>query len=192
MDEFTEKLTRIFLLVNDWLKYAETKNAFILAFSGAGLTATITYLSAASSNNPSKSLLVGMIVATCFLCLTSLISAMSFLPKTNLEYIVWRRSRPSNKPKNLPHNTDNLYYFGHLFKYQPEELTEALNRVYFDNKVSNQNKKEYLHLANQIITNSEIALLKLKLFTVSLWSLIAAILTIPLVVLISLIIFHSV
>jgi hypothetical protein len=71
MDEFSEKLTRIFLLVNDWLKYAEAKNALMLAFSGAGITATVTYLSASSSSNPPKSLWIGTIIATCFLCLTS-------------------------------------------------------------------------------------------------------------------------
>jgi hypothetical protein len=192
MDEFTEKLTRIFLLINDWLKYAEAKNAFMLAFSGAGITATVTYLSTASSGNPPKSLWIGIIIATCFLCLTSLICATSFLPKTNLEYIVWRKAKPSNKSKDLPQDTDNLYYFKHLFKYKPEELIEALNHFYFDDKFSIQGKKEYLDIANQIVINSEITLLKFKMFTFSLWSLIVAIVVTPITVLVSLIVFHAI
>jgi len=43
--DLTTKLISIFQIVNDWLKFAEAKNAVLLAFSGAEITAIITYLS---------------------------------------------------------------------------------------------------------------------------------------------------
>ncbi|AFZ25436.1 hypothetical protein Cylst_3281 [Cylindrospermum stagnale PCC 7417] len=47
MDEVFPTLTAIFQNVNEWLKFAEAKNGILLAFSGAGITATITLLATA-------------------------------------------------------------------------------------------------------------------------------------------------
>ncbi|MGI2904357.1 hypothetical protein [Tolypothrix sp. VBCCA 56010] len=41
MEELTVKLRILLQLVNDWLKFAETKNAVLLAFSGTGITSTL-------------------------------------------------------------------------------------------------------------------------------------------------------
>jgi hypothetical protein len=183
MDEITNKLTAIFQVVNDWLKFSEAKNAILLTFSGAGITAILTYVSAAESIP--NFLLVGLLISILFLCFCSLICSISFLPRTNLEHIVWIRGNPARKFRSLQSDSDNFYYFGHLLKYQDTELLNSLNRLYFDNKIQPPYRKEHLDLASQIIINSEITFLKLKLFVFALWLLIASIAAVPLSLLIN-------
>lgn len=190
MDEVTEKLTKIFEIVNDWLKFAEAKNAVLLGFSGAGIAAALTYLSAAS--NIPKSIYIGLLITIFFLCLCSFFCSLSFLPKTNLEYIVWKKSKPNVNSQMRISDNDNLYYFGHLLKYQPIELMDAMNRLYFEGKISNFKKKEYLDLSTQIILNSEIAYLKFKIFSFSLYLLIISIISVPLCLILSIIIVRKI
>lgn len=185
MDEITAKLMSIFQTVNEWLKFSEAKNAILLAFSGAGITSVLTYISAASTIT--TPLLVGLLLSIFFLCSCSLTCSISFLPRTNLEHIVWARGNPSKKFRALQKDSDNFYYFGHLLKYQDTELLDTLNRLYFKYKLQSPYEKEHLDIANQIIINAEITFLKLRFFIVSLWLLITAITIIPLSLLISLI-----
>lgn len=190
MDEVTDKLTKIFDIVNDWLKYAEAKNAVLLGFSGSGIAAALTYLSAAS--NIPKSIYTGLIITIFFLCLCSFFCSLSFLPKTNLEYIVWKKSKPKVNSHLKISDNDNFYYFGHLLKYQPIELMDAINRLYFEGKISNSKKKEYLDLSTQIILNSEIAYLKFRIFSFSLYLLIISIISVPLCLFFSVVIYRGI
>lgn len=188
MDEVSDKLLKIFQIVIDWVKYAEAKNAVLLGFCGAGITAIITYLSTASKIL--NSLSIALPISLLNLCFCALFCAISFLPRINLEHLIWLRGKPSISRKRVSSNLDNLYYYGHLLKYKDEELLEAFNQLYFVNKINKPYNKEYLDLANQIIINSEIAFLKFKMFTFSLWFLIASILIIPIIVLSYLVIFR--
>lgn len=189
MDEVTAKLTTIFEVVKDWLKYAETKNAVFLAFAGAGMTAIITFLSTAQTI--SNSLRIGSLLAISLLCVCTLVCALSFLPRTNLERLLWMRGKPSKNPSKRLDQNDNLYYFGHLQKYQPIELLEALNKYYFEGKIQTPYKKEYEDLTCQITINSEITSLKLKFFNFALYFLIASIFAIPISIITSLIFYRS-
>ncbi|WP_416669306.1 Pycsar system effector family protein [Egbenema bharatensis] len=175
--EMIDKLQTILSMVNEWLKYAEAKNAVLLGFSGAGFTATITYLSAASDIG--QILEVGILITTLLLCICSLICSLSFLPKTNLEILIWRKQKPGRKSKGLPTDKDNLYFYGHLYKFNKDELLDALNRLYLEGLTKNLDKKEYGDLADQIIINSEIAYMKFKFFTWASYFLIAALLCTP-------------
>ncbi|MFN9405154.1 MAG: hypothetical protein ACK579_09560, partial [Dolichospermum sp.] len=106
----------------------------------------------------------------------------------NLERVLGlrRNLNPTNPDK------DNFWFFGHLQKYQPIELLEALNKHYFDSKLNNTPyKKEYQDIAAQITINAEITFLKFRIFTYGVYVLIAAILVIPLSMLTSIIVFHS-
>ena len=172
VDEMIGKLETILSMVNDWLKFAEAKNAILLGFSGAGITATTTYLSTAS--NVVKPVGLCIIVVTFLLCVCSFICSLSFLPKTNLEVLVWKKQKPGRKSKGIPTDEDNLHFYGHLYKYNKNELIDALNRLYFENHIKNINKKEYADLANQIVVNSEIAYLKFQFFKWASYLLIAA------------------
>jgi hypothetical protein len=176
-DEMTSKLETILLLVIDWLKFAEAKNAVLLGFSGAGITATVTYLSTVL--NVEQPIKVGILITTFLLCVCSLICSLSFLPKTNLEFLVWQRLRPGRKSRGMPTDKDNLYFYGHLYKYDKDELIDILNRLYFGSGIPNLAKKEYGDLADQIIINSEIAYLKFKFFSWASYFLIAALVCTP-------------
>jgi hypothetical protein len=173
MNEMTNKLMTILLMVNDWLKFAEAKNSILIGFSGVGITAIITYLSAVS--NVPITIKVGILITAFVLSICALICSLSFLPKTNLEIIVWKKQQPGRKSKGQPSDDDNFYFFGHLYKYQDNELLEAFNRLYFANQIQDFNKKENKDLANQIIVNSEIAYMKFKIFSWALYLLIISI-----------------
>jgi len=189
MDELAAKLTVIFENVNDWLKYAEAKNAVLLAFSGAGLTANVTLLAAAQ--NLFGSLRLGLIASTSLLCIGALICTLSFLPKVNLEKIFWVRSNPSRRLTSQTNDDDNFYYFGHLKKYSPDELLDALDRLYLNGRVQPPFSKECKDLAAQVAVNSEIAFLKFQLFTYALYFLISSIAIIPLIIFLKLLIWKN-
>ncbi len=186
MDDVSSNLIAIFQNVNEWLKFAEAKNGILLAFSGAAITATITILSTAQSLP--NSLKIGLLLTTIILCICALVCSISFLPRTNLERVLGLRR---NLNPTIP-DKDNFWFFGHLQKYQPIELLEALNKHYFDSKLNNTPyKKEYQDIAAQITINAEITFLKFRIFTYGVYVLIAAILVIPLSMLTSIIVFHS-
>lgn len=170
--DVTDKLILIFQMVNDWLKYAETKNSILLAFSGAAITAIITYIATAKL---SFEIQIGLSMTLILLFISSILTSFSFLPKTNLENIQWLKSKPSNENKSCLKDTDNFYFFMDLRKYKAYELIDSLNRLYFNHKITNLSEKEYIDIANQIIVNSEIAFMKFKLSGVSSWLLMLAI-----------------
>ena len=188
--EFTSKLVYIFQLVNDWLKFAEAKNAIFLAFLGVSITVLVTYVSAASSII-TLSLRTGILASIVLLCISALICAVSFLPKTNLEHINWLRAKPSNKNRQSLKDTDNLLYFNDLKKYNPTELLESVNRLYYENKILLPYKKEDLDIASQIVINSEIASIKFKLSIAVVWTLILSFFVIPISLLTSILLYQK-
>lgn len=189
MDEVSSKLLVIFQNVNEWLRFAEAKNGILLAFAGAGITAAVTLL--ATAQKLSNSLQVGLIVTTSLLCICALICSFSFLPKTNLERLLWARNKPFKTSGVLSKDTDNFYYFGHLQKYNSTGLLDALSQHYFDSKLTIPYRKEYEDIASQITINAGITFLKFKIFTYGVYVLIISILIIPLSILSSLIIYRT-
>jgi hypothetical protein len=186
--ELTQKLLSIFVLVNDWLKFAEAKNAILLTFSGAAITAISAYLAAVKETAPSLQL--GLIFSLILLGICSLVCAISFLPKTNLENIAWQRLKPSRKRGITVRDTDNFYFFGDLRRYEPVELVDAINKFYLEGLAVDPRKKENVDIAIQLIINADIASIKFGLFTCALWFLVSAISSIPLSMLFSLLIFR--
>jgi hypothetical protein len=187
--DLTTKLISIFQIVNDWLRFAEAKNAVLLAFSGAGVTAIVTYISTATNIlNPFRT---GLIFAIFLLCISSLICSFSFLPRTDIEHFTWLRTKPSRKSKSLLKDTDNFYSFNDLKRYEPMDLLESLNRLYFQNQIPKPYIKEDLDIAHQITINSEIASIKFSFFTFALWLLIISILAILVSLLVNLLLYHS-
>lgn len=194
-NEVYTKLIAIFQNVNEWLKFAEAKNAVLLAFSGAGVTATITLL--ATVQNLPNSLSVGLLITTSLLCICALLCSYSFFPKTDLERILSKNKRTSENPNLKKTYKDNLYYFGDLQKYSSTELLNALNIFYFQGKLGSSDinpryDREWEDLATQITVNAKITCRKLKLFSYALLALIVAILAIPISMLFSFIVCRSV
>ncbi|MFN7528941.1 MAG: hypothetical protein ACK5QA_16175 [Dolichospermum sp.] len=194
MDEVSTKLLAIFQNVNEWLKFAEAKNGVLLAFSGAAITATITLL--ATAQNIPNSLNFGLLLTTILLCICALICSLSFLPKTNLDDLLWLRDRRNKKSNSQDPIEDNFWYFGHLQKYKPDELLEVLNKPSFNSKLDiakladKKEYKEYKDIAAQITINAEIAFLKFEVFKYAIKVLIASILIIPSSMVISLVIYR--
>lgn len=171
--EITQKLLYILQIVNDWLKFAEAKNAVLLAFCGAIITAIITYFSTAE--NILIFLRVGLLISTFLLAVSSLVCSLSFLPKTDIEDCIWLIIRPSSNSQSLLKDTDNFYFFNNLRKYNADSLLKAMDEFYFDGKIPKPYKKEDLDLASQITINSEIASTKFAFFRQALCLLMLAI-----------------
>ena len=105
---------------------------------------------------------VGLALGAVALMLSLLLAVASFLPSTNLEkHLVGDRERPSTR--------DNLLYYGHLARYEPRALVEAIAEMYFDHEGETYApSKLAIDLAAQIVTNARITVRKLALFRYSL------------------------
>jgi hypothetical protein len=146
--------------VIDWLKFAEAKNTGSVGLSSTGLGVIVTFLVAGP---PIPTLAgVGLGVGALALMFSLLLTVASFLPSTNLEkHLVGDRERPTSR--------DNLLYYGHLARYEPRALVEAVAEMYFaQEREAYAPSKLAVDLAAQIVTNARITVRKLTLFTYSL------------------------
>jgi hypothetical protein len=94
--------------------------------------------------------------------LSLLLTVASFLPSTDLEkHLVGERERPTTR--------DNLLYYGHLSRYEPRALVEAIAEMYFEQEGQTYvPSKLQVDLAAQVVTNARITVRKLALFRYSL------------------------
>ena len=146
-------------LVNDWLKYAETKNGAIVGLASAAAAVALAALSDRASDPWPVTL--GLALAVACLVLSLLVGLASFLPQTNFTRVL--AGRPG-----APAAEDNLFFYGHLAKYAPRPLAEAVARRYVgDNPGVGPVSDGHVDLAAQIATNARITLWKLRLFTVA-------------------------
>jgi hypothetical protein len=147
--------------VGQWLRFAEGKNAALVAFNSAVSFGVIKIL----SESAGLALWVRwyLTVAIVLLCLGTVASLFSFSPQLRLPWIF---------PRSRTDARDNLLYFGHIAAYTPEAYIEA-----FAHSVTAQ-AKEPTHVermyAEQIIMNSQIALSKYYWFLAALWLTLAA------------------
>jgi hypothetical protein len=154
--QLSELLTRVI----DWLKFAEAKNTGSVGLASTGLGVIVTFLVAGP---PIPTLAgVGLAVGAFALMLSLMLTVASFLPSTNLEkHLVGDRQRPTAR--------DNLLYYGHLARYEPRALVEAIAEMYFEQQgEAYVPSKLAIDLAAQIVTNARITVRKLALFTYSL------------------------
>lgn len=158
-DEVETKLLNILVMVNDWLKFAETKNAGLVGLGAAGAAVLGSFMGAADD----RLLTIGLASAAVLVSLSVLFGLASFFPRTGL-------ARHLTHEVGRPAADDNLYYYGHLAKYSPTALVEAIARDY-----ANIGYTDIVHarsrndLAAQVIVNSRITLAKLQLFGIATW-----------------------
>ena len=154
------QLSELLARVIDWLKFAEAKNTGAVGLSSTGLGVIVTFLVAGP---PIPTLAgVGLAIGAVALMLSLLLTVASFLPSTNLEkHLVGERERPTSR--------DNLLYYGHLARYEPRALVEAIAEMYFDQEGETYapNKLD-IDIAAQIVTNARITVRKLALYRYSL------------------------
>jgi hypothetical protein len=155
-----DQLSQLLSRVIDWLKFAEAKNTGSVGLSSTGLGVIVTFLVAGPSLPPVAG--VGLALGAVALMLSLLLTVASFLPSTNLEkHLVGERERPTPR--------DNLLYYGHLARYEPRALVEAIAEMYFaQGGESYAPSKLDIDLAAQIVTNARITVRKLALFRYSL------------------------
>lgn len=165
MQDIEEKLLFILNIVNDWLKYAEAKNTGILAFSATAVAAIFGFLGSSFQMLPVWR--IGLFTGAGFLTCSSLLAVWSFIPKTEINY----------KCYGTPVNSDNLYFYGHLCKYQPQMLVEALSRLYYNDEADLVTRSN-IDIAAQIITNSGIAMNKYNIFKKATWLVFIGLLSI--------------
>jgi hypothetical protein len=169
MADVESKLFAIFQIVNDWLKYAEAKHAGLLVVCGAGPAAilTVLYSSVSVSPNWQQWLFASLF---CFL-LGGIVSLFSFMPRVNRTHWTALMSGWGEVSE-----LDNLLYFGDLSKYDAAQLvTSICERYSLTTTPKSIQVGEARDIAMQIVINSRITRVKLRLFTAALVCIVVAI-----------------
>ena len=165
------KLKTIFSYVNNWLRFAEEKNAALIVLNGALLLALIS-LMGKNVEIPSfihnnifyyRLTFFYLLNFVLFSAFGLMISLISFLPQTKV--II-------NSKEEKIKDSDNLIFYSHIAKYDADKYLSKLHNI-----LETESSKYELAYANQIITNSKIAAFKYLHFQVALWLTISSIFT---------------
>jgi hypothetical protein len=150
-----EELNKILGNVNDWLKFAETKNAVIIAFNGAAISAI---LQSYPENTKSLKMFEG-IMLTLF-ALSICISIYSFLPilKNSFKYKKLNDNDFEAEKAKL-----NCYFFRDHSRISCNQLLNLL--IHKSSTGAYHANNMEIDIAEQIISNAEIAMSKFVLFS---------------------------
>ena len=151
-----QRLENIFLNVNDWLKFAETKNGVIAAFNS---TIALAILNALIDKKIVDYFLQKYLTfSVVFLLGSAFISLISFLPQ--LTILRFKKNKNVTKFKNL-------LFFGDIALFTGEEYLKEIEQRY--GVIGNEDKNYKLDVSEQITTNARIALIKYRCFIIALW-----------------------
>jgi hypothetical protein len=153
------KLTYIFSNINEWLKFAEVKNAALIAFLIAAISGLLGFM--ASFQQLHQSLKIGIFFCVVSLIVSCIISLLSFAPKVNRLEIIYLHK------KGEILDSDNLLFFCNLAKYDANTLASKIADKYFAIELPNP-PKIYTDITEQIIINSKIATAKFRFFKIAL------------------------
>jgi hypothetical protein len=158
-DPLAARLLDLLRLVNEWLRFAETKNVGMVGLASGGLTFIVVALGFLQDEGLGQLTGAALTVGAVLMALSLLASVWSFLPATSLPR--WMRTRRAR-----PRPDDNLFYFGHLANYHPRELVSAMARRYERHPDPDPDATDLqADLAAQVVVNARITMQKLKLFT---------------------------
>ena len=158
-----DKLKDIFENVNNWLKFAEAKNATIVAGNGLLIFGICRLLKDTSINE----WILYYIYFVIFIMLLSFVVALiSFIPNVKLPHYLYNNKK-----------SDNLLFFGSIMHYNEDSYLKELNESLGLNSEEYKTKKINKMYAQQIIINSQIAMKKYNIFNISLHLTLFAILT---------------
>jgi len=146
--------------VNNWLKYAEAKNALIIVLNSS----LIVGLSNVSDDITNSTIYILFLTSILMLLISIVIAIMSFIP---------RLKTPQLKKQNILED-DNLIHYVDIRKYTATQYYEKIEKIL---PKENRNKDFEMYYAEQIVTNSRIAFIKFKQFEAAAWFLLAAFLT---------------
>jgi hypothetical protein len=148
-----ERLRNILTLTNDWLKFAETKNAGLLVFSGAAI---IGAHRSTATETPTPLIQWTLTVGAALLLIAAILCLLSFLPTIRV---------PLLESKRAPAQDDNLLFYGHIAAYRPTEYLAKLQAA--TNTATTTAMDE--QFAQQIVTNAQIAVRKYRHFSAAAW-----------------------
>jgi hypothetical protein len=155
MTDLEERLFQLLELVNDWLKFGETKNGSMVALAGIAGTALLTYGSDIEEPTPWDGW--SLFFAGFFFTLSLSLAVWSFLPKKDAQKI-------ESRLEGIPEDSDKLYYYGHLAKLRAADLIEKICELH--DCESGKATRGERDLAAQI-TNSRITQSKMRLFSMA-------------------------
>jgi hypothetical protein len=151
-EDYYNKLDSIFKNINDWLKFAEQKNAALLFLNG-GMVWGVTWVLNSVETLSNISYWFNLI-AYSFTLISALICIISFLPILQQRWF---------KPEDTC-TTDNCLYFAHSAKYEARDYLKLLaTKLSYEAEKTTFTEFE-VDLAKQIVTNSGIAVDKYKRF----------------------------
>lgn len=150
----SDQLDSVFKIINEWLKFAEQKNAALLVLNSGslwGMSLIIRNQETLSCGSTAFSFLGFSLVF-----ISSIICIISFIPILH-------------KPRylldlSIKSTFDNCLYFGDIAKYKESEYLALLSHKLGEEA---EHTLFELDLASQIITNSKITLAKYKKFRLS-------------------------
>jgi hypothetical protein len=155
IDYLEKQYTHVF----DMVKFAETKNAILIAFNGA-----LIFGIAKLANNIGSVYLYYFLLFTIAMCSISIFISFSALVA---------KIRHSTNNVSL-RGGDNLLFFATLAHMTHDDLIEKLKIQYQCESSNNNHEKD---LARQVIITSQIAARKFKLFNVAIAFTICGLLT---------------
>ncbi|WP_235040571.1 Pycsar system effector family protein [Vreelandella profundi] len=154
-EDYHLKLDGVFKNVNEWLKFAEQKNASLLLLNG-GMIWGVTRVLSAVDFVPKISYWLNM-TGYSLVAVSTLICIISFLPILQQRWF---------KPEK-PSPSDNCLYFAHSAKYDARDYLKLLaKKLGYEEEKTTFTEFE-VDLSKQIVTNSEIAFDKYKRFKLS-------------------------
>lgn len=159
MDELRNTLES----VNDWLKFAEAKNAVVVAASGFALWAPVRLILSSETGCYASAYFA---ILSVFLLGGFVTALLSFLPVLNYRWIVPAPSGLAN---------GNLLYFGYLATLSKKQVLEAYARA-TESKEADVKEIHEMY-AEQVIINSRIALAKYSMFEFAIKVLLFGVLT---------------
>lgn len=163
-----KELLEIHSNTKDWLKFAEAKNAMLIAFNTASIygVAKLPFLNKTTGVNFLDGYFSFVII---LLVLSTVTCLISFVPRLKFTYL-----SVSNTDKE-----DNIFFFEHLGESTPEKILESLKAKGVKDEFSEIDKD----IAVQIHSIANVARKKYSLFTVAVWVTVSAYVS-PLVALI--------
>lgn len=155
-EESIDLLYKVFENVNNWLNFAEAKNAANLAFIIAMLQ-VVTSIDFIPMSEPRFFLSILLLISGMF-------SIISFIPNNKLigffseVFLIFRQN-------NINEN-DNLIFYKDIKNYTKEEYLIKIYKYYLEKEYTIESKYEF-DLSEEIIENSKIAVSKYLLFKIA-------------------------
>lgn len=154
-----EDLKYTFANINEWLKFAEAKNAGLLAINAATIIGILQ-----ADNTFTKDIEFFLGSAIFLLSISSCVCFYTILPILNKWFRFYKKQDDKEFKKALADNSLNALYFGDIVKLSSEQFVRL-----FEDKHNIALTKAEKDFANQITNNAEISWQKYKLFSFAAW-----------------------